>query len=134
MDIRLLFPTLYLAAPDFKGRDAVLTIARVSVDNLKAEGGKTTKKAVVYFEETHKKAEAGGDVEKEKRLVLNKTNARTIAAMYGWEADAWKGKRITLYPTRCDAFGKTVDCIRVRDVEPPAPVTEPAAATTTPAF
>ena len=86
---------------------------RVVVEDLRSEGG-TEKKPILYFEETKAKAEPG----KEKRLVLNKTNAMTIAKMHGHETDDWKGKRITLFPTTVEAFGQTVDCIRVRDTIP----------------
>jgi hypothetical protein len=26
----------------------------------------------------------------------------------------WPGRKITLYPTTCDSFGKKADCIRVK--------------------
>ena len=52
---------------------------------------------------------------KEKQWVLNKTNAKTIRRIYGNEMDAWTGKEITIYRTTCNAFGKTVACIRVRE-------------------
>lgn len=115
MDVRLLFPSLYLSAPDFRGRDAVLTISHVVVEDLQTNRG-TEKKPVVFFEETRAKAKATGA--KERRLVLNRTNAKAIASIYGFELDNWKGKRITLYPTQCEAFGETVDCIRVRKERP----------------
>lgn len=120
MHYKLLFPSEYLNSADLHGKDAVLTIRRVLVQDLKTERG-TEKKPVVFFEETRVKAEQNGS--KEKKLVLNRTNAETIAAMHGPEVDGWSGKRITLYPTQTDAFGKTVDCIRVRPTVPsdPAP-------------
>lgn len=114
MDVRLLFPSLYLGAPDLQGRDVTLTITRLTVDDLRTDRG-TEKKPVLYFDECAAKAT---DKTKQKRMVLNKTNATLIANLYGWEADGWKGKRITLYPTKAAAFGKTVDCIRVRDTAP----------------
>lgn len=122
MDIRLLYPSEFLAAVDLHGKDATLTIRRVITEDLKTNKG-SEKKPVVYFEETKARAEKSGA--KEKRLVLNKTNALVIAKIYGYEADDWRGKRITLYPTTCDAFGEQKDCIRVRPTAPPpAPTTE----------
>ena len=101
---RLLYPTDYLAAPEFRGKDVTLTIASVSVDEMPLAGTtKTEKRPVVRFKETKKK------------LVLNKTNAKTIAKALGPLTVAWTGKRVTLYPTTT-RFGKeTVECIRVRD-------------------
>ncbi len=50
----------------------------------------------------------------ERKLVLNKTNADLVAALHGTDADAWVGKRITIYPAET-AFGKRrEECIRVR--------------------
>ena len=53
-----------------------------------------------------------------KKLVLNKTNATTVAKLYGPRPSQWAGKRIVLFPTQCEAFGKTTDCIRVRPTAP----------------
>lgn len=119
MHFKVLFPSLYLAAHDLLGRDVVLTIRRLVVEDLKTERG-TEKKPVVYFDETFKKAQAAGT--DEKRLVLNKTNAKTIAEIYGPEVNDWTGKRITVYATKVSAFGKETEAIRVRPVAP-APVT-----------
>lgn len=116
MDVRLLFPSLYLRAADLQGKDAPLTIRRVVAEDLRTDGG-TERKAVCYFEETRTNAQKSGA--KEKRLVLNKTNALMIAKVLGsYEINDWTGKRITLYPDRCQSFGETVDCIRVRDAAP----------------
>ena len=119
MDVRLLFPSLYLSAADLSGADVDLTIRRVFVEDLRTEGG-TERKPVCYFEETKAKAAKAGTPDKEKRWVLNKTCAMQIAAIHGNEIDDWQGKRVTLYPTTCQAFGNTVDCIRVRETAPVA--------------
>lgn len=112
----LLFPSDYLAAVEFKGRDVTLTIVKVFKDELKMRGGKSELKPVLSFRETKKK------------LVLNKTNADSIAEMYGTEATEWVGKRVTFYPTKTQCGRETVDCVRVREVVPqgkPQP-TQPA--------
>ena len=112
MDVRLLFPSLYLRAADLHGKDAPLTIRRVIAEDLRTEKGHE-RKPVMYFEETRARAQKDGT--KEKRLVLNKTNAMAIAEVLGsFEVNDWAGKQVTLYPDRCDSFGKTVDCIRIR--------------------
>lgn len=48
-----------------------------------------------------------------KRLVLNKTNATTIAHVHGDEADAWNGKDIFIFSTKVSYGDKMVDAIRV---------------------
>jgi hypothetical protein len=51
-------------------------------------------------------------------LALNKTNAKTIAQLYGNNPGKWAGKLITLYPTTTEVGGRTEDCIRVRNQVP----------------
>lgn len=34
---------------------------------------------------------------KEKGLIMNKTNLETLGAAFGWNAAAWKGKRVAMY-------------------------------------
>lgn len=99
----LMFPNDYLNAIEFKGKDVKLTISAVSKEMLKKKSGQNKAEMVIRFNRTPKK------------LVCNKTNADAIANLYGPEAKAWVGKEVTLYPTRCLAFGDMVDCIRVRE-------------------
>lgn len=105
---KLMFPTEYVAAIEFRGKDVSLTIAGIKKEQLQIRGGKKEEKPVLLFKETKKK------------LVLNKTNASTIADMYGTAAEQWVGKKVTLYPTRTQCGRDTVDCIRIRDSRPKA--------------
>jgi hypothetical protein len=98
----------YLRAVDLKGRDVTLTIEKVVGGKITGTGGKKSKKPLCYFKE-------GRDP---KPLGLNSTNCKAIAAMYGDQVEQWSGKRITLYPTKTDFGGETVDCIRVRPQRP----------------
>ncbi len=96
---KLLHPSEYLAAVEFGGQDVTLTIKDVQFAELIRDGGAKETKPVLLF------------VERPRKLVLNKTNASTIAEMYGTKAELWKGKKITMYPGRWRSDG---DCIRVR--------------------
>lgn len=125
MDVRLLFPNEYISAADLieaqkkSGRDGVtLTISTVKMENLKTNKG-TERKPVVSFVEFEQRAAQGKG--ENKRLVMNKTNARLIAKLHGNETNDWVGKRITLWPTQCEAFGATVDCVRVMPHTPQDP-------------
>jgi len=62
-------------------------------------------------------------------FLLNKTNAATIAQMYGTKTSDWVGKLITMYPTTTSVGGKEQDCIRIRPRIPAAKTraTEPVA-------
>jgi hypothetical protein len=117
MHYELLFPSLYLRSADLLQRDVTLTIRQVDIEALHMQGGKSARKPILYFVETEAKAKREG-VE-EKRVVLNKTNARTIADLYGNETDQWIGKRITLYAAKATFGRQTVDAIRVRERVPP---------------
>lgn len=109
MNIYELFPSKYVAHADLKGKDVDLTIASLRLEEMHTEGNRKERKPVLYFEKAS------------KGMVLNKTNALTIAGMYGPETDHWSGKRITIYPTKVRAFGAMQDAIRVKDFAPPAP-------------
>lgn len=63
-------------------------------------------------------------VGREKKLLLNKTNADTLVYAYGDDTDGWVGKQLILYPTIAQFQGKTVPAIRVRPkLQAAAPVT-----------
>ena len=97
MNIQGAFPSQFLKAADLQGRRATVTIAGVTMEDI----GSDTK-PVLHFQG------------KDKGLVLNKTNANMITEIVGSdETDDWKGKRVTLYPTKTDFQGKRVDAIRI---------------------
>ena len=107
MDYRTMFDSEYLGAWDLP-RDVTVTIATVKAGQLVGEKGRTAKKPIITF------------VGKQKGFAANKTNCRTIAAMYGTNTKEWIGKRITLYATTTEFGGKQMDCIRVRPQVPAA--------------
>lgn len=98
------FPDKYLFAEDLAGKRVTLKISAMNSDSLVTAKGK--KRAVIVSFEG-----------KKKLLVLNKTNACLINAIFplapGASLKTWIGKRITIYPTQCKLAGDTVDCIRV---------------------
>jgi hypothetical protein len=102
----------YLYAFDLEGKDRTLTIERVIGGELTANGGKKSKKPLLYFRES----KSG------KPLALNSTNAKTIASIYGSnDTDDWIGKRVTLYPTVTQFGSEQVECIRIRPTKPQEP-------------
>lgn len=104
LNVDLMFPSKYLKAADLLGKDATVTISGVKADDLQMTNGTKERKYVISFVGT------------DKMLVLNKTNAKSIAAALNEKrAVKWAGQKITLYPTECMAFGKITDCIRVRE-------------------
>lgn len=105
--LHLLFPSNYLKAGDLRGRDVTVTIAKVEPRHeLRKSDGKNEEVEelpVVYFKEGSGKG-----------LVLNKTNATSIAKLHGNRPSQWVGKQITLFATEVRAFGDVHECIRIR--------------------
>ncbi len=97
MNIDSTFPSTYLKAADLQGRPV-----RVIMRNVVMETVGTDQKPILYFEG------------KTKGLVVNKTNATTIAYAYGKDTDDWAGGEIELFMAMVDFQGRTVEAIRVR--------------------
>jgi len=111
VDINQSFASDYLRSADYAPEEQrTLTIKVVSMEKVGNEP-----KPVMSF------------LEMPQGLVLNQTNAGTIAAAYGRETDHWPGKKITLYVTLVAYAGKQIPGIRVRipggaEAPPPGPV------------
>lgn len=93
-----LFP--YLTGEMLQGKPVRLTIKRVGFQKVTGPQG-SENEIVLAFEEV------------EKTLILNKTNARTLARLMGPETDDWEGTTVEFYTERINAFGSTVEAIRV---------------------
>jgi hypothetical protein len=102
-----MFDNKWVKSWDLGGRDITVTIVRVEAGVLENKrANKKDKAPIVWFK--------GG----KKPLGLNRTNAKTIAAMYGNDTKDWIGKSVTLYPTQTQFGNDTVDCIRIRPQAP----------------
>jgi hypothetical protein len=106
MDINQAFPSKYVKAADLQGQDVPVTITHVQMEDVGGRGNEADNLPVAYFQGMT------------KGLVLNKTNANTIAQMYGFETNGWVGRPITLWPTECEFGGNMTQCVRVRSTAP----------------
>ena len=99
-----MFDRNYIGHFDLQGREITVSISKVVGGELTAQGGRKSKKPIIYFEG------------KEKGMICNKTNSKTIASMYGNYVEEWVGKKITLYvsTTRNPDGTGDVECIRIR--------------------
>jgi hypothetical protein len=119
MNINDAFPSRFLKASDLDGRNVTVTIQSAK---LEAIANQERKKLVLSF------------VGKDKQFICNKTNADTIAEMYGKEIDPWAGKRITLCTRQVEYQGSMMPALRVllqkpeahKTAPPPAPPTQTA--------
>jgi len=113
----------YMAGDMIGQSTIVLTIADVTMESMNSgKGGQQTKPCLRFKERS-------------KLMVMNKTNAKTLAAILGPETENWKGARVTIAAPVVDAFGKSARSLRVTDVQPPAQVpAAPAGRTPAPTY
>lgn len=92
----------YLGAYSLEpGKDLTVTIDKVLREMVTSTGGKKEECTVAYLKG-------------EKPLILNVTNCKTIAQLYGAFIEDWAGKKITIYATTTRLAGETVECLRIR--------------------
>lgn len=115
-DIRSLYEHDYLGQWDCDTSDLVLTITRVTRQEvLNPKTNKKAMKVCLGFKET------------DKLMVLNATNRDIIAKElgYGYKYPSWSGKQITLYvDPNVKVAGKKVGGIRIRAEFVKIPCTE----------
>ena len=104
MNVNDFFSSKYLGAADLNGASHVVQISRVDSETM--QDGK--KKPALYF------------VDKEKALLVNKTNALTIAARLGPNMNDWIGHSIELFSMMVQGPNGPVQGIRVRVADQPA--------------
>jgi len=111
MDIRKhVGSSKFIKHADLEGRPHTVTIASCEVEKIGLPGNEDFKPVLSF-------------VGREKRLVLNTTNANSIVESFGHETESWINRQIELYPDRTQFQGRSVDCVRVRvpaEVPPPA--------------
>ena len=95
------FPSNYLKAADLNNRTVKVKIDKVVFEEI---GMNKDKKPIIYFNKV------------KKGLVLNKTNAETIAAIHEQHFEGWTGKEIELFSQMVPFQGQNVAAIRCRAV------------------
>lgn len=79
-NINSLFPGKYLAASELEQGDVVMMIRELKIETIDG----TEQKPVLFFQNF------------DRGMVLNKTNAMRVAALYGEDYDQWSGQPVTL--------------------------------------
>jgi hypothetical protein len=83
------------------GQDLTVTIESVSREIVTSTGGKKEECTVARLKG-------------HKPLILNVTNSKSIARLYGPYIEDWAGKPITLYASTTKLAGEMVECVRIR--------------------
>lgn len=84
-----------------EGQDLTVTIDWVQQETVTGTGGKKEECTVAHL--------VG-----QKPMILNVTNSKMIAKLYGPYIEDWAGKPITLYASTTKLAGETVECLRIR--------------------
>jgi len=84
-----------------EGEDLTVTIDYVVREQITGTGGKKEECTVAHLV-------------KNKPFILNATNSKSIAKLYGNYIEDWAGQQITLYATTTKMAGDTVECLRIR--------------------
>lgn len=113
-DYRAYFDSSVLRVWHLDGKERIFRIG--AVRRLEAELGVGGKREVKRQPLLRLQNGKGEDVP--LPLALNKTNAKTIASLYGNDPRKWVGRLIALYPTTTEVGGRTEDCIRIRNEDP----------------
>lgn len=100
MNITEAFPSAFLKCEDLQGKSVTVTIDSVKQDEI-GQGNQKAVKLIIGF------------TGRSKKLVCNKTNAKTIAKLYGPETENWIGQKIILRPLEVEFSGDMVWSIRV---------------------
>ncbi len=88
-----------------EGEELVCEISNTGIQTIKNKNGKDENVPVILFTNA-------------PPMVLNITNTKTIAALYGDLYDRWVGKSIQVYATKVKAFGAVTTALRVRPIIP----------------
>lgn len=92
-----LYPSKYLSASDLQGKEPTVTITQITMEKM--TDGQV--KPCIFANN------------RPKGIILNKTNAMSIASLYGKNTDGWIGKKIKLVKVWTDFQGKPVEAIRI---------------------
>lgn len=84
-----------------EGQDVTVTIDYVVREMITGTGGKKEECTVAHLQGV-------------KPFILNATNSKSIARLYGPYIEDWAGQQITLFASTTKLAGDTVECLRVR--------------------
>lgn len=104
-----LFDSTYQRWFHLQGKPALVEITGIEREvELTLRGGAKKKGSVITYKVIQ------GELKDVKPLVLNRTNADTIAKIHGLKPSQWKGKQIVLEQQETNLKGEKVNCIRIR--------------------
>jgi hypothetical protein len=100
-----LYGSRFLTAGDLKA-PVTARIEKIEVETFTRDGQRSRPKAVVYFEGTS------------RPVVLNQTNATSLARAFGKDFTAWIGRDVEVRPETTTYGGKIVPALRLYPAPP----------------
>lgn len=98
---RLINPDYIGAYSLDEGQDLTVVIEYVQHEQITGTGGKKEDCTVAHLKN-------------QKPMILNVTNSKSIAKLYGPYIEDWAGKPITIFASMTKLAGEQVECLRVR--------------------
>lgn len=98
---RLMNPDYIGAYSLNEGEDLTVVISHVAREVITGTGGKKEECTVAHLKN-------------QKPMILNSTNQKSIAKLYGPYIEDWQGRPITLFASTTKLAGDTVECLRIR--------------------
>jgi hypothetical protein len=90
-----------------EGQDLILTITETRKEMVTGSNGKKEECFVCYFKES------------DKPMILNRTNCKVIETLYSSPyTEDWPGHKVQIGIEKVNAFGETVEALRVREKIP----------------
>lgn len=111
---------MYIEGGMIGDKEVTLTITDITLETMRSNERGQQSKPCLHF------------AEKQKMLVLNKTNVKVIADVLGPQTGAWAGAKVTLVAPWIDAFGKRTRAVRIARVVPPPAASAGGGQTRTP--
>jgi hypothetical protein len=113
MKVSEAFPSNFLKAEDLGGIDSGRSV-----------------KGIIKDVEPWKDKDGNGKINlgftnSAKRLLLNKTNARTVAKAYGDDTAGWVGRPVIIYVAMVQYMDDMVEALRLRIPQGPSPAAPP---------
>lgn len=98
------YQSRFLDASDLAKAQVPVKISRITTEAIRdpQDFKKLVRKILIFFEG------------KKKPMVVNKSNFKFLRSQFGEDTDAWIGQQLLVYSVPMEAFGRTVDALRLR--------------------
>lgn len=101
-------PGKFLGSGDFPVEGREVTITRIAREKMPKRDGEEEKSGTMLY------ILAKDGTEYPRPFKVPKSVMYGLSLHLGTDADAWKGKRVTIFAAKCMSFGETEECLRIK--------------------